>query len=166
MHGADCTAATRQHEVPCADGSLKFRRHGSIATDVDEIQPARPLPALADRRQFSSAGAEASDARDVIEIHPLLQRTVAVTRPYWRDYAVVSVCFDDRVGCVRVDARDVIRACTHAVVDTARAVAERDGGMPSRRGHVLVATVLHGQRVDICVSTEGFRHVLQLTPAD
>ncbi len=153
---------------PATPEKARARLHaepaGADCPDVEALHVRRP-PRNARSEHPEPRHAE-PDPADIIEIHPLLHRALAATRWSWQAHADVRLHFDARVICVKADAREVTLACTRAVVETARVVAERDGTEPVRRGRVTIATSRHAQRVDVSVATDGFRHVLQLVAID
>lgn len=137
----------------------------------DELQAA--LADSADAAQRASAVvraiaefSQAGTAEQAVDLGTLVPSVTTLTRNAWKYIAEVDTVLPPDLPRVKGNPRAIGVAFARAMLEAARRLAERRGGMTVEASRILVDAVVRGPVVELGVTAEGQRESLALSVAE
>jgi signal transduction histidine kinase len=149
---------------------------GALATlsesyPLDELQSA--LADSVDAAQRASAMvraiaefAQAGSVEEAVDLVDLVPSVTQLTRNAWKYIAEVDTVLPPDLPRVRANPRALGVAFARAMLDAARRLAEREGGMAVEASRILVDAAVQHDTVELAVTAAGHRHGLSLPVAE
>lgn len=132
----------------------------ALADSVDAAQRASAM--VRTIAEFAQGGT----SEDTIDLPPLVASVTTLTRNAWKYIAEVDTVLPPGLPPVRANQRSLSVALARGVLEAARALAGRGGGLAVESSRLLIEASRRGDRVEIVVSAAGHRRVLDVAAAE